>query len=67
MPTREALEHLKSAEERMNVATEAHRAFLERPDRDYSPEERAENRRLLDNIQRTIDEYWEAFNRAARS
>jgi hypothetical protein len=67
MPTPEALENLRSAEERMRAATEEHLAFIERRDRQYTPEYRAENRRLLDNIQRTIGEYWETFERAAKS
>jgi hypothetical protein len=67
MPTPEALENLSSAEKRMRAASEEHLAFIERPDRQYSPEERAENRHLLDNVQRTIAEYWEAFERAAKS
>ena len=67
MPTEEALENLRSAEERMRAASEEHLAFIERPDRQFSPEERAENKRLLDNVNRTIAEYWEAFERAAKS
>jgi hypothetical protein len=67
MPTREALENLKGAEERMEAAREEHLAFIERPDRQFSTERRAENRRLLDNVNRTIAEYWEAFERAAKT
>jgi hypothetical protein len=67
MPTRETLENLKKAEERINAATEAHQEFIERPDRTFSPEERAVNRRLLDNMNHSIAEYWEAFELAARS
>ena len=47
MPTRRALETLKSAEERLKTAEEKLRSFIERPNRQYSPEERAKNKRLL--------------------
>ena len=67
MPTPEALENLKIAEKRMRDANEEHLAFIELPDRKYSPEEAAQNRRLLDNVQRTMAEYWDAFERAAKS
>ncbi len=67
MPTPEAIENVKMAEEHMKAAHEEHLAFLERPDRQYSREEMAENRRLLDNVNRTIAQYWETFERAARS
>ncbi len=67
MPTEEALENLRSAEERMRAASEEHLAFIERSDRQFSPETTAENRRLLDNVNRTIAEYWEAFESAAKS
>src|ERR1700676_4012169 len=39
MPTPEALENLKIAEKRMRDANEEHLAFIELPDRKYSPEE----------------------------
>jgi hypothetical protein len=67
MPTREALENLKSADERMKAAGEELGAFIEQPDRKFSPEGRAENRRLLDNVNRTIAEYWAALERAANT
>jgi hypothetical protein len=67
MPTRKALEFLTGAEERMKVAEERLRAFIERPDHQYSPEERAENKRLLDDLRLAMVEYSEAFERAARS
>lgn len=67
MPTREALEDLRNAEERMKVAAAEHMAYIERPGRGYSPEERAENKRLLDSLERTMAEYWQAFERAVKS
>jgi len=67
MPTPEALENLRRADERMKAAQQEHRTFIEWPDRQFSPEERAENRRLLDNVNRMIAEYIEAFERAAKS
>jgi hypothetical protein len=39
---------LKGAEERMKNAEERLRSFIERPDPQYSSEEKAENKRLLD-------------------
>jgi hypothetical protein len=48
VPTRKVLETLRSAEERMKTAEGKLRDFIERSDRQYSPEERAENKRLLD-------------------
>jgi hypothetical protein len=43
------------------------RAFIERPDRQYSPEKRAENKRLLDDLRVAMVEYSEAFEQAVRS
>jgi hypothetical protein len=43
------------------------RSFIERPDRRYSPEERAENKRLLDDLRIAMVEYSEAFEQAVRS
>jgi hypothetical protein len=51
---------MKTAEGRL-------RAFIERPDRQYSPEESAENKRLLDGLRLAMVEYSEAFERAIRS
>jgi hypothetical protein len=45
VPTRKALEILRSAEERMKIAEGRLHAFIERPERQYSPGERAENKR----------------------
>ena len=66
MPTRRALETLRTAEERMRTAEGRLRSFIERPDRQYSPEERAENKRLLDDLRLAMVEYSEAFERAVR-
>jgi hypothetical protein len=67
VPTRRSLEILKSAEERMKIAEERLRSFIERPDRQYSAEERAENKRLLDDLRLAMVEYSEAFEQAVRS
>lgn len=67
MPARRALEILGSAEERMKTAEGRLRAFIERPDRQYSPEERAENKRLLDDLRLARVGYSEAFEQAIRS
>jgi hypothetical protein len=67
VPTRRALEILRSAEERMKIAEGRLRAFIERPDRQYSPGERAENKRLLDDLRLAMVEYSEAFEQAVRS
>ena len=67
MPTPEALQRLRSAEERMKTANEELLAFVNRPDRQFSTEERAENKRLRDKVSRAMSEYWEAFDSAARS
>jgi hypothetical protein len=48
MPTRRAPERLKGAEARMKNAEEKLRSFIERPDRQCSSEEKAENKRLLE-------------------
>jgi hypothetical protein len=66
VPTRRAVEILRIAEERLKTAEGKLRAFIERPDRQYSPEERAENKRLLDDLRLAMVEYSEAFKRAAR-
>ena len=67
MPTRRALETLRAAEERMKNAEEKLRSFIERPDRRYSSEEKAENKRLLDVLRIAMVEYSEAFEQAVRS
>jgi hypothetical protein len=67
VPTRRALEILRIAEERMKTAEGKLRAFIERADRQYSLEERAENKRLLDDLRLAMVEYSEAFERAVRS
>jgi hypothetical protein len=67
VPARRALEILGTAEERMKTAEGRLRAFIERPDRQYSPEERAENKRLLDDLRLARVEYSEAFEPAIRS
>lgn len=51
----------------MKRAQQEHLAFIERPDRNYFPEEKAENRRLLDAVKQSIAEYWQAFERAAQA
>jgi hypothetical protein len=67
MPTRRALETVKGAEERMKNAEERLRSFIERPDRQYSSEEKAENGRLLDVLRIAMVEHSEAFEQAVRS
>jgi hypothetical protein len=42
-------------------------AFIERSGHQYSPEEKAEKKRLLDDLRLAMVEYSEAFERAARS
>jgi hypothetical protein len=42
------------------------RSFIERPDRRYSPEERAENKRLLDALRLAMVEYSEASEQAVK-
>jgi hypothetical protein len=67
MPTRRALDRLRSAEERMKTAEERLRSFVERSERHYSPDERAQNKRLLDDLRLAMVEYSEAFEQAVRS
>ncbi len=67
MPTRTALDRLRSAEERMKTAEERLRSFIERSEPQYSPQERSENKRLLDELRLTMVEYSEAFEQAVRS
>jgi hypothetical protein len=67
MPARKALESLKSAEQRMKTAEEKLHSFVERPNRQYSPDESAQNKRLLDDLRIAMVEYSEAFERAVRS
>ncbi len=67
MPTRRAREMRKRAEERMKNAEQGLRSFTERPDRQYSSEEKAENKRLLDVLRLAMVEYSEAFDQAVRS
>jgi hypothetical protein len=67
MPTPEALARLRQAEEQMRHAEQEQFAFIERPNRTYSAAERAENRHLLDRLNQSIADYWQAFENAARS
>jgi len=67
MPTPAALEELRLAEQEMRRAQQEHLAFIERPNRGYSPAERLENERLLQRLKAAIDQYWQAFQRAAQS
>ena len=67
MATRKALETLRGAEEHMKTAEEKLRSFIERPNREYSPDENAKNKRLLDDLRLAMVEYSEAFERAVRS
>jgi hypothetical protein len=67
VPTRRALETLRTAEERLKTAEDKLRSFIERPNRQYSPEERAKNKRLLDDLRLAMVEYSEAFEQAVRS
>ncbi len=67
MATRRALDRLRSAEERMKTAEERFRSFIERSERQYSPQERSENKRLLDELRLAMVEYSEAFEQAVRS
>ena len=65
--TRVALANLKSAEDRVSAAIKELHGFHERTGRQFSKDERAEGMRLLENLIRSTDEYWEAFERAATS
>jgi hypothetical protein len=67
MPTRKALESLRNAEQQMKTAEEKLRSFVERSNRRYSPDESAQNKRLLDDLRVAMVEYSEAFERAVRS
>jgi hypothetical protein len=67
MPTRRAIDRLRSAEERMKAAEDRLRSFIERSERQYSPQERSENKRLLDDLRLAMVEYSEAFEQAVRS
>lgn len=51
---------MKNAEERLC-------SFIERPDGQYSSEEKAENKRLLDVLRLAMVEYSEAFEQAVKS
>ena len=67
MPTRRGIDRLRSAEERMKTAEDKLRSFVERTERQYSPQERSENNRLLDDLRLAMVEYSEAFEQAVRS
>ena len=67
MPTRRTLDRLRSAEKRMKTAEERLDSFIERSERQYSPQERSENKRLLDELRLAMVEYSEAFEQAVRS
>jgi hypothetical protein len=58
---------VRSVEERLKTVEEKLRSFIERPNRQYSPEERAKNKRLLDDLRLAMVEYSETFEQAVRS
>jgi len=64
MPTPEALENLRRAEEGMKLAQQELLTYLDRPDRRFSAEEREENRRLLKRVSQSLEEYFQAFEQA---
>lgn len=61
MPTPQDVANLKEAHQRLKAAQEAYLAFIERPDRRYTPEESEENKRLLNAVRLAMSEYWKAF------
>ncbi len=67
MPTEEALRKLKLAEEEMKAAQKAHLAFIEESNRDFSEKGRAKNSALIDHLQKSIANYWRAFEEAKNS
>jgi hypothetical protein len=67
MPNRRTIERLRSAEERMKIAEDGLRSFIERSERQCSPQERSQNKRLLDDLRLAMVEYSEAFDQAVRS
>ena len=64
-PSKEAVEKVRKASERMRQAHEAAVAFMERPDKTYSPNEIAEENRLNNAVSQSIADYWAAFYAAA--
>lgn len=63
-PSRQAVERVQAACDRMKQAHNDHLAFIERPDRTFSLDERTENERLLTALRQSIQEYWDAFDAA---
>ena len=64
-PSRHAIELVNAASEQMREAQGALLAFVERPGKTSSPDEMAEHRRLVERLQQSIANYWDAFNAAA--
>jgi len=67
MPTPEALQNLRNAELVMQQAHEESIAYINRQNKTFSQEDRAENERLLQSLREAIDNYWCAFNDCANS
>ncbi len=67
MATWRALDRLRTAENSMKAAEERLRSFIERSERQYSPQERSENKGLLDELRLAMVEYSEPFEQAVRS
>ena len=67
MPTAEAMEKLNRAIADMKAAQEAHLTFIERPDRTFSNEESLRNKVLLDRVNQSIANYWQAFEQARKA
>ncbi len=64
-PSKQAVERVNAASERMRQAHQECLAFTELPDKTFSYEELAETNRLLRILQQSIEDYGEAFNAAA--
>ncbi len=67
MASPEAIARVNRAKEEMMNAEFELRAYLERPDRGYTPEEFQRCRELVARLKRTIDAYMRAFAKACKS
>ena len=63
-PSKQAIERVNAAKERMRQAQQKLFAFSEDPDITYSPEELAENGRLVSALQQSINDFLDVFNEA---
>jgi hypothetical protein len=64
MPSKEAIQRVREARERMDQAHRGHQDSIDKSGRSHSQEQGTENTHLLRALSRSIADYFEAFEQA---